>query len=442
MPLPRGELAPYNAAVTSEAQTSPFSPSLDNLRSLLFMRCVALLGQTGVLAYVLSVSRTTENLTGLGLSLAAFGVLTIASFWRLEKRWPVSDAEFLAQFLCDILGWSALMYFTGGASNPFISYYIVPLVASAALLPWRYTWIVAGAGLAAYSLLLYHYRPFPLFSPHAGHGQQMNSQIHILGMWFNFLFSAALIAFFVVRMAAQLRLQEARVTSQREQRLRHDQILAVASLAAGTAHELGTPLATMKILVDEMLAAENLSPDLRADCATLQQQLQQCRSTLASLTRTAEAAEGDDSQTVSAQRFVEDTVARWSVRRPSVSYRIHRDGSGPTPTLGVDSTLAQTLENLLNNAADAGSPSVDIHYDWSPRELSIEVRDLGRGVAAEILETLGKPVVHPGRNGLGIGLLLSHATVERFGGRLELRNAPDGSGAIATLRLPLPGAQA
>ncbi|MFV8818520.1 ATP-binding protein [Haliea sp. E17] len=419
------------------AQTS-YSPSLDNLRSLLLMRCVALLGQTGVLAWVLGVSRTSDNLVGLGASLAGFALLTLLSFWRLGRRWPVSDMEFLVQFLLDIAGWSALMYFTGGAGNPFISYYIVPLVASAALLPWRYTWLVAGAALGAYSLLLYHYRPFPLFSPYAGHGHEMGGRAHVLGMWFNFLFSAALITFFVVRMAAQLRLQDARANAQREQRLRHDQILAVASLAAGTAHELGTPLTTMTVLLDEMLADPALTPTQRGDCETLRFQLDQCRHTLASLTRTAQAADSDQRQNTAADQFVEQCVRRWSVRRPGVSYGIEYDSEGRPPAISVDSTLGQALENLLNNAADAGSPRVQVTLGWNARECHIAVRDWGRGVAAEILETLGKPVIHASRSGLGIGLLLSHATVERFGGRLELRNAADG-GAIATLTLPLAG---
>ena len=236
------------------------SPSIENLRSLLIIRSIALLGQIGVLCYVLVVNRTTEDLWGMAISLVAVALLTLVTFWRCSRPLPVSDGEFLAQLMIDVCGWTALMYFTGGANNPFISYYIVPLVVSAAVLPWRHTWLVAGSSLTAYSLLLYYYRPFPLFTPHAhmGHGGAAN--VHILGMWFNFLFSAGLITYFVVRMANQLRLQEARGAVQREERLRNDQIMAVASLAAGTAHELGTPLSTMTVLLDEMLGDETLPP--------------------------------------------------------------------------------------------------------------------------------------------------------------------------------------
>ncbi|RLQ21253.1 sensor histidine kinase [Seongchinamella sediminis] len=409
---------------------------MENLRSLLIIRSIALLGQIGVLCYVLLVNGTTEDLLGMTVSLAALGLLTVASFWRTHQPWPVSDGEFLAQLLLDVLIWSALMYFTGGANNPFISYYIVPLVISAAVLPWRYTWLVAGASLGAYSLLLYYYRPFQLFTPHAGMHHDSSANVHILGMWFNFLFSAGLITYFVVRMGAQLRLQESRAVAQREQRLRSDQIMAVASLAAGTAHELGTPLSTMTVLVDEMLADEALPAQTREDCRLLQQQIGECRKTLGRLSRTAEHGSAGRSSPAALDSFVTTTVERWAVRRPGVSYQVIGPDKGQAPPVNQDPTLAQALENLLNNAADAGSSRIEARYDWSDREAKICIRDWGSGIAPELLTDIGKPTIRASLTGLGIGLLLSHATVERFGGRIELRNAPD-QGAIATLYLPL-----
>jgi len=417
---------------------SSYNPSLDNLRSLLIIRSIALLGQTGVLAYVLISSRTTESLWGVTLSLAGVALVTTASLWRTTRPWPVADKEFLAQLLIDIIGWTALMYYTGGANNPFISYYIVPLVISAAVLPWRYTWLVAGASLLAYSVLLYYYQPFPLFTPHAQMDHGGGGNIHVLGMWFNFLFSACLITYFVVRMAATLRSQEAHAVAQREERLRNDQIMAVASLAAGTAHEFGTPLSTMAVLVEEMLADETLSPQAQADCRLLQDQIAQCKSTLGDLARTAELTSVEDRQRLPLPEFVRQNVERWAVRRPGVVYEIKGEISqqAPDAELEFDSTLCQAFDNLLNNAADSGSKKVAISYQCDDVAARITVRDWGEGFAPEMLHDIGKPIIRASRSGLGIGLLLGHATVERYGGRIELSNVA-GGGAEATLHLPL-----
>ena len=411
-----------------------YSPSLDNLRNLLIIRSLALLGQTGVLAYVLLVSRTTASLVGVTISLAALALLTIASLWRTTRPWPVADNEFLAQLVVDVLGWTSLMYFSGGANNPFVSYYIVPLVIAAAVLPWRHTWIIAGASLLAYSLLLYFYVPFPLFTPHAAMGHGDGANVHILGMWFNFLFSAGLITYFVVRMASTLRQQEVLAVTQREDRLRDDQIMAVAGLAAGTAHELGTPLSTMTVLVDEMLQDPELSAQARQDCELLKAQLRHCKSTLSGLSRTAELSSTQHTQPMAAGDFARQTLERWAVRRPGVIYSF--ECAENSPVLELDPTMTQALENLLNNAADSGSEKIALSVHWNAHEASIRVRDWGPGIRVELLEQLGKPIIHADKAGLGIGLMLSQASVQRHGGRIELRNLREG-GTLAILTLPV-----
>ncbi|MEH6569221.1 MAG: ATP-binding protein [Halioglobus sp.] len=411
-----------------------YNPSAENLRSLLIIRSVALLGQTGVLAYVLFVNRSTEDLIGLASSLIILASITVASLWRCTRFWPITDQEYFAQLVVDVLGWTALMYFSGGANNPFISYYIVPLVVSAAVLPWRYTWLITGASLAAYSMLLYYYQPFPLFTPHAnmGHG----SNVHILGMWFNFLFSAGLITYFVVRMASTLRRQENDAVARKEDSLRNDQIMAVAGLAAGTAHELGTPLSTISVLIEELLEDSSLDSQTKEDCSLIQSQLQQCKAILGDLSRTAQLTSTDEKQQLLLSTWLEKSLRHWAVRRPQVVYTLNCTNTDTPPLIEVDPTLAQALENLLNNAANAGGDPVKIELDWNSSEVNIEIRDHGPGVSPELLQKLGKPVVQASKNGLGLGLLLTHATIERYGGNIELRNAASG-GTIATLNLPL-----
>lgn len=415
---------------------SPHSPSLANLRSLLAIRAIALLGQAGVLAYVLLASRTTQSMAGLAASLVLLAMVTAASLWRTTRDRPVSHGEFLMQLLVDVLGWTALMYFSGGADNPFVSYYIVPVVVAAAVLPWRHTWLIAGASVLAYSLLLYIRQPFPLFSPHAGGMHGDSGGVHRLGMWFNFLFSVGLITYFVVRMAAELRRQETREAALREERLRNDQIMAVASLAAGTAHELGTPLSTMTVVVDEMRRDPTLGEDQRRDCELLQSQLGQCRDILADLSQTAEASAAGRRQQRPVGEFLEATVQHWAARRPRVSCTTQWPREAEQPAIAFDQTLPQALENLLNNAADTGSEHIQVQLDWDLRQARIAVRDRGPGVPEAVRRELRAPAAGDTGGGLGIGLILSRATAERHGGELRLEAAP-GGGTVATLTLPL-----
>ena len=122
------------------------------------------------------------------------------------------------------------------------------------MLPWRYTWVIAGLSLLAYSLMLFYSHPIATLQPMDDHSHHMQGDfnLHILGMWFTFAISTVLITYFVVKMANALRQQEQLLATDREDELRDEQILAVATLAAGTAHELGTPLSTMSVLLDEL----------------------------------------------------------------------------------------------------------------------------------------------------------------------------------------------
>ena len=413
-----------------------YSPSLENLRTLLLIRSLALLGQTAVLAYVLFVSDDAGELLGLALSLLVMAAITAASLWRTSRPWPVADREFLGQLLVDVLGWTALMYFSGGANNPFVSYYIVPLVIAAAVLPWRDTWLIAGSSLLAYSALLYFHLPFPVFSPHAAMGHGDGASMHILGMWFNFLFSAGLITFFVVRMAATLRQQEVLAVARREDQLRDDQIMAVAALAAGTAHQLGTPLSTMTVLLDEMMEDDAMGGQTREDCKLLKSQIAHCKNTLSELSRTAELSSVHQTRSVTVGDFTRETLQRWAVQRPGVVYEL--ECATGSPMIEIDPTLPQALENLLNNAADTGSEKMSVTVSWDHAMARITIRDWGPGIPPAKLEQLGKPIIHADRSGLGIGLMLSQASVERHGGHIELRNHREG-GAVATLALPIAG---
>ncbi|MFT6890133.1 MAG: two-component system sensor histidine kinase RegB, partial [Halioglobus sp.] len=399
-------------------KTNHYNPSAENLKSLLIMRSVALLGQAAVMVYVWASSGGEMELTGLSICIGILAVITIASLWRCTSYWPITDQEFFAQLVIDVMGWTCLMYFSGGANNPFVSYYIVPLVVSAAVLPWRYTWLVTGASLAAYSVLLYYYLPFPLFTPHANMDMGPGINLHILGMWFNFLFSAGLITYFVVRMASTLRRQEREAVARKEDSLRNDQIMAVAGLAAGTAHEFGTPLSTISVLVEELLADNEINEAVKKDCIVMQTQLEHCKSILQDLSRTAQLTSTDEKQSLALRQWVASALERWAVRRPQVIYTLHCDDN-ESPTIEVDLTLTQALENLLNNAANAAGDQVEIELNWAKGWAHIAIIDHGPGVPAELLQKLGKPVVHASDSGLGLGLLLSHATVERYGGNIE-----------------------
>jgi two-component system sensor histidine kinase RegB len=238
-------------------------------------------------------------------------------------------------------------------------------------------------------------------------------------------------------MANALRDQYDELNQRREQALHNEQLLAVATLAAGTAHELGTPLATMKLLLDDLQAE---GPDQQADIELLKQQVQTCHATLKNLVATAESHQRRQFPLQPADRFLHDALERWQVIRPSARYRLDLSAQrGAAPALRPDETLQQAVLNLLNNGADASLEPLELRLEWDTRDIVLHIRDHGTGVPLEIAEQLGKPFVTSKGKGLGLGLFLSHATIERCGGDIRMYNHAEG-GTEVVLRLPIEGA--
>ncbi|MEH6551309.1 MAG: ATP-binding protein [Pseudomonadales bacterium] len=370
----------------------------------------------------------------LAYTLLGWLSITLVNRWRLQQTWPVTEQEFLLHIMIDVLAISLLLYFSGGATNPFVSYFLVPLTIASATLPWRYTWLVAVTCLTGYSLLLFYYVPLPSYSP-SHHDAGPNS--HILGMWANFFLSSLLITYFVVKMANSLRRQEHQLSVLREEDLRSQQIMAVATLAAGTAHELGTPLNTMDVLIDELKNdADPLDP-MYQDLDILDQQLRSCRSILNRLVNTAEINPSIQARPIAVSLFIDKLTERWQVLRPQVSFNLRISDDQSEPNLPADPALEQALINLLNNAADACPDNIDITLSWSSTRCTLLIRDHGPGISMELAEKLGKPFITTKGKGMGLGLFLSHAILNRHKGTVRLYPA-DGGGTITEVMIPLP----
>jgi len=414
-----------------------------NLQRLALVRLIAVEGQLAATLYAYGWLHAPLDYTWLFAVIGLLALGAVFTFWRLGRSWPVTDAEFFAQLLLDVGSLSALLYASGGATNPFVSYYLIPLTIAATVLPWRYTLALALVSLCAYSALLFFYAPLPLFEPshaHMHHGAPEPAiNAHILGMWFNFMLSAALITSVVVRMASALREQQRELNARREAALHSEQLLAVATLAAGTAHELGTPLNTMTVLLDEMQNAVEDGHDekaqLQADIALLKQQAQNCRATLKKLVDTAETHRQQNYQRQRADRFLAELLERWQVMRPDARCELHL-AEGEPPLLRVDEALRQAIIHLLDNGADTRSGPLEMGAGWDAHWLELRIRDHGPGIPLAVAEQLGKPFVTSKGHGLGLGLFLSHATIERCGGDIRLYNHA-GGGTEAVLRLPV-----
>ena len=415
----------------NDSQPAPIAEHLKRLMLLRSVLVCVLAATLGVAQLGFGVQLRWEAMSALLLVLLAAGVFG----WLRSRLAHISETELFMHLLLDVATLSGLLYLSGGSTNPFVSLYLLPLVIAAITLPPRYAWSMAAVTASCYGLLFFFY--LPLGAMHAGH-TQAEFRVHIIGMWINFVLSAGLIAFFVGRMARAIRARDAELARQKEIGLRNERIVALGTLAAGAAHELGTPLSTMAVVLNELAQDHADEPQLSRDLATLRQQVAACKQTITRMVAAAGEARAEGGGAQAVDEFLRETLDNWRLLRPSVTLAERMSGPAPAPTILNEHTLRQAIVNLLDNAADASPHSVELDCSWGSDRLRLEIRDCGPGLNAEAETHVGRGFFSTKAEGQGngIGLLLAKATFERLGGQLRL-DARSGGGVRTLLELPL-----
>ncbi len=412
-----------------------FTPADDGANLRLNQRRAVILRWWLLAAVAVAVSSAPSFLDVALPQLPMFGVVALmAGFnalvqWRARSEEPVGAGELFGQLCVDLVALAILLYLSGGAANPLISFLLVPVAVAALSLPGAQTAIIAFLAVALYSLLMWQFLPLPIAD--AGRA----ARLHLAGMWLTFVVSAAMIAWFVARMTASIRERDSRLAAAREQALRDERVVALGAMAAGAAHELGTPLATMAVVVGELEREPGLDPAAREDLALVQRQIAVCKEIISSLAARAGSLRPEQLQAQDAAAWLQGVRARWHTMRPHATSRLNIEDGAVASSIATEATLEQAVVNLLNNAADAAETEINIKLQAEAGKLRIVIEDRGSGFPAEVLRQAGRAPL-PAKRGAGIGLLLAFSAVERLGGRIVLDN-PAAGGGRATIELPL-----
>ena len=366
----------------------------------------------------------------LNLTLILEGFYLSFTFW-LRKPLLSSDSGLFIALVLDTLLWISWLYFSGGATNAFISLLLLPIAIAAVLLPFWAPWSLALLSNVAYSLMLFN-MPQSAMSHHG-----MDMQSHYLGMWVNFIISSLVLTTSVALLAKRMRRQDAQLAFMREAQLRQEKLIALGTASAQMAHRLATPLASLRLLVDE-LQEEGDSPALQE----MKSALAVCESTLTALRSATESIREGAQRLESAEQVLSGLTEQVNLLMPAVNLSLQSVKGLDKLRLRVDASLQPALLALIENGARAsqettGEQRVTFSAQRQGDELVLGVRDFGSGIPAPLLQQLGHQIVEQPK-GMGVALLLSHASLERLGGRLILGSHVDG-GAVAQVYLPIQG---
>ncbi len=407
-----------------------------SLKALFWLRTFTILGQLSVIALVETKLAMALPLMPILITVGGLALWNLAAYWRQSKPWETTQLEIFINLAIDATALTFLLYWSGGATNPFVSLYLIPIAIASAALSARYIWSTSLICILYYSFLMLFYTPLPPM--HGDYGSDFNA--HVFGMWVNFILSAALMATIVAGISQAIHKRDQSLAKAREDALGNEKIVAMGTLAAGVAHEISTPLSTMTMLADELLHVPDPDQRLHPDLILMRKQIDICKERIKELLTHAGHTRSEGGAAVLLRQFIERIVDQWQLMRPEIEYTLSFNEPFQNPVILAEQTIAQSITNLLNNAADAtlekGNKHVLISLSNIQQVLNIQIDDEGPGITPALADQIGKVPFSTKASGFGIGLVLSNASLGRFGGEVTLSNRPK-QGVRTEIKLPL-----
>ncbi len=405
-----------------------------NMLLLIHLRWLAVGGQIAtilVATWGFGIQLPLFNMLAVMVCLIAFN---IGSHLRWHEERVVSNRELFLAMLVDIASLTAQLYFTGGINNPFVFLFLLQVILSAVLLRAESTWLVVAITTLCLAFLSIVNKPlvWPLNSTYK------LADLYATGLVICFVLNAALLVIFITRIGRNLRAGDAALASLRQRAAEEEHIVRMGLLASGAAHELGTPLATMSVVLGDWKRMPQFSKDpaMLEEIEEIEGQLLRCKSIVSGILLSAGETRGESSSKTSLNEFFESLVEEWESSRPA-QYFEYTNSIDEEFTVAFDSTVKQMVFNVLDNALEVSPNWLRFEVSKNQEQLFLTVADQGPGFRADILEQVGTPYnSSKGRPGGGLGLFLVMNVARTLGGTLTVNNRKEG-GAEVVIALPL-----
>jgi two-component system sensor histidine kinase RegB len=432
--LPIAVLAPEERGLVRQARRL-------RLNTLIGLRWLAVGGQTlAILVGYFGIGLKFPIAACLAV-VAASAMLNLILRWRFPVSKRLSERTATLLLAYDVLQLAALLFLTGGIANPFAILFLAPVTIAATSLALRQTLALLGLALICASVLARWSLPI------AWSGGETLSlpRVYVVGLWTALIVSAAFVAFYAHRVAAEAGQTASALAATELVLARAQHLSQLDGLAAAAAHELSTPLATIALIVREMAA--HPAPDEAAsdDLQLVEQSVDRCRSILSKLSAPRELS----SQALEFSSPIEllETAAA-PHRLMGVSITVEGQGPDPAPRCPYNPGVLSALGNLIENAVGFAENAVVIRATWTHSTVAIEIADDGDGFPPNVLSRIGEPYLSQGERlrrdqggggRQGLGLFIAAVFIKRSGGALDFANAkPPAKGAIVAVHWPRP----
>lgn len=422
---------PQAATSAKDATPSASGPFIGrtpaDMQSLIQLRWIAVFGQIATIVFATYVFRMTLPLSMMAVVLAILIGFNLASMLYWRNHPDVSHASLFIALLVDVFTLTAQLYLSGGAGNPFVFLYLLQVTLGIVLLkPWA-SWSLVVITSACFAGLMVWAGPVVI-----------PANYYREGLLLCFVLDAALIMVFIGRIGRILRARDARLAAMRQRAAEEEHIVRMGLLASGAAHELGTPLATISVILGDWrhlpLFAEQ--PAMAEELNDMQVQLNRCKAIVSGILLSAGEMRAESPMRTTVNDFLDDLITGWRVTRPVRDFDYFKRFVDDI-TIVSDEGLKQMISNVLDNALEASPDWLAFEAVRDGDDLVLRVSDAGPGFAPAMLRQFGRPYQSSkGRPGGGLGLFLALNVARALGGNISARNR-EPHGAVVTMTLPL-----
>ena len=405
------------------------------LRTIILLRWGAIAGQLSALLVGIQVFHLSIE---LNLCLMVIGVSVVSNLIAMvvypeSKR--LAEAENLAMVLFDLIQLSCLLYLTGGLHNPFSILIVGPVTVSAAALSARSTIFVGGVAIAAVSVLVGFYLPL-----HDAAGNRIEvADLFVFGTWLAIVIAVIFLGIYSRWIASEMHTMSDALQATQMALAREQKLTDLGGVVAAAAHELGTPLATIKLTAAELVSDLEGHPDQQEDARLIGAQADRCRDILRSMGRAGN--EDMHLRRAPLTAVIEEAAEPHQGRGKTLHLaggpegEAGRTGDDQPPLILRRPEVIHGLRNLIQNAVDFARANVWIECRWTDSVVAVRIMDDGPGYAPQVIGRIGDPFVRrrrsggdtarPGYEGMGLGLFIAKTLLERTGAELSFANGRD-----------------
>ena len=400
-----------------------------NLLQLIWLRLIAIIGQILTILFVEFFLKIDLTLNLMFLVIVILAIVNCLSFYRYKFKKNISDKSLFFELIFDVLALGFQLYFSGGISNPFISLFLLQVIISAILLQRIYAWLTASLTLICYVFLSFNYQEVHAF--HHQNGDLIN--LHLHGMLISYVIAGILILIFITKIIKNLKDCDHKINILKQQALEKKQLINMALLTTSTAHELGTPLSTISVIISDWKEM-NLAKDLQQDIATIEKQVTRCKKILSDILSSTGKKRLEKATLTPLQVAFDNLITQWCESRNPKNLIYNFRGES-TKKIIIDEILMQAFFNIFDNALEASPNFIAIEAVITKNNFIVSVEDQGKGFDQDLIKEIGKANLSS-KNSSGLGLFLALNALQNISGDLKFENLVT-IGAKVSITIPL-----